>query len=248
MPLTGKIAIVYGAAGPIGSTVAKAFAAAGARVFLAGRTAATLTAVADAIRAAGGVADVVVLDAHDPVAVDEHAAQVVAEAGRLDISFNAVGVNVVQGKPLTEMPLEKFTMPIIESARTQFVTATAAARQMTARGSGVIILLTATAAQESRHQMGGFSVSCAGIEALTRALAGEVGRQGVRVVAIRSNFIPETVPGVTIVDVAKNIKDSLLGRLPRLDELAGTAVFLASDASGAMTGAIVNLSCGAIVD
>jgi 3-oxoacyl-[acyl-carrier protein] reductase len=96
--------------------------------------------------------------------------------------------------------------------------------------------------------MGGFSLACAGIEALTRGLAGEVGRSGVRVVAIRANFTPETYPGVTDDDVAKNISDTLLGRLPRLAEVAGTAVFLASDAAGAMTGAIANLSCGAIVD
>jgi 3-oxoacyl-[acyl-carrier protein] reductase len=100
---------------------------------------------------------------------------------------------------------------------------------------------------ETRHQMGGFNLACACIEALTRSLAGEVGRQGVRVVGIRSNFTPETSPGVTDDDVAQLVKDTLLGRLPRLAEVAGTAVYLASPASGAMTGAVVNLSCGAIV-
>jgi 3-oxoacyl-[acyl-carrier protein] reductase len=248
MQLSGKNAIVYGAAGAIGAPVARAFADAGARVFLVGRTLATLETVASDIRGAGGVADAEVLDAHDSTTVRDHAARVVAEAGSLDISFNAVGINAVQGRPLVDMSVEDFLMPVVESARTQFVTATAAARHMTAAGSGVIVLLTATASMESRHEMGGFSFACAGIEALTRALAGEVGRSGVRVVAIRSNFIPETWPGVTSTDVAQNVKDSLLGRLPLLAELTGTAVFLASDAAGAMTGAIANLSCGAIVD
>jgi NAD(P)-dependent dehydrogenase (short-subunit alcohol dehydrogenase family) len=248
MQLAGKNAVVYGAAGSIGGPVARAFAEAGARVFLTGRTLETLEAVATDSRRAGGAAEVAVLDAHDQAAVDDHAAQLVADAGRLDISFNAVGINVVQGRPLVEMSLDDFLMPVIESARTQFVTATAAARHMTASGSGVIVLLTATASMESRHEMGGFSLACAGIEALTRGLAGEVGRLGVRVVAIRANFTPETLPGVTDDDVAQNVRDTLLGRLPRLAELAGTAVFLASDAAGAMTGAIANLSCGAIVD
>ena len=138
--------------------------------------------------------------------------------------------------------------PITEACRTHFVTASTAARHMTAQGSGVILLLSATSAKESRHQMGGFSLANAGIEALTRSLAGEVGRQGVRVVGIRSNFTPETVPGLTDADVPNLVKDTLLGRLPRLAEVGDTAVYLASAAAGAMTGAVINLSCGAIID
>ncbi|MFG1814222.1 SDR family oxidoreductase [Kribbella sp. NPDC049174] len=87
MMLTGKNAIVYGAAGPIGSAVAKAFAAEGATVHLAGRTQKTLDQVADEIRAAGGQAETGVVDALDEKSVDEHAAAV----GRIDISFNLIG-------------------------------------------------------------------------------------------------------------------------------------------------------------
>jgi NAD(P)-dependent dehydrogenase (short-subunit alcohol dehydrogenase family) len=118
---------------------------------------------------------------------------------------------------------------------------------MTAGGSGVIIMLSATAAKESRHQMGGFNLACAAIEALTRSLAGEVGRQGVRVVGIRPNFTPETVPGMTDDD-PQLVKDTLIDRLPRLAEVGDTAVYVASAGAGAMTGAVVNLSCGAIID
>jgi 3-oxoacyl-[acyl-carrier protein] reductase len=149
--------------------------------------------------------------------------------------------------PLTEIGLDAFLDPVVRLSRTHFVTATAAARQMTAQGSGVIIMLSATSALETRHEMGGFSLANAAIEALTRALAGEVGRKGVRVAGIRSNFTPETYPQVTADDIAPLVHDSLLGRLPLLAEVAGTAVYLASDAAGAMTGAVVNLSCGAII-
>ena len=58
----------------------------------------------------------------------------------------------------------------------------------------------------------------------------------------------ETVPGFTADDAPQNVRDTLLGRLPRLREVAGTAVYLASDAAGAMTGAVINLSCGAVFD
>ena len=66
-------------------------------------------------------------------------------------------------------------------------------------------VLSATSALESRHQMGGFNLACASIEALTRSLAGEVGRYGVRVVALRPNFTPETVPGFTDDDALRTL-------------------------------------------
>ncbi|HEY1177532.1 MAG TPA: SDR family oxidoreductase, partial [Phytomonospora sp.] len=81
---------------------------------------------------------------------------------------NAVMVHAIQNVLLVDMSLD-------------FITATAAARRMAARGSGVIILLSSSAAKESRHELGGFNLACASIEALTRSLAGEVGRKGVRV-------------------------------------------------------------------
>jgi NADP-dependent 3-hydroxy acid dehydrogenase YdfG len=100
MLLQDKTAVVYGAAGAVGSAVATAFAREGAHVFLAGRTATTLEARAAAIRAAGGRADTAVVDALDAPAVEECVDRVVAQTGRLDISFNAVGLDDDQGQPL----------------------------------------------------------------------------------------------------------------------------------------------------
>jgi 3-oxoacyl-[acyl-carrier protein] reductase len=246
--LENKNAIVYGAGGAIGGAVARAYAREGARVFLAGRTLAALEEAAAGIRAQGGTAETAQVDAMDKAAVDAHADQVATTAGSIDISFNAVGIPVVQNIALPEISLDDFLAPVTGLCRTNFLTATAAARHMTAQGSGVIVMLTASSAKETRHQMGGFSLACAAVEALTRSLAGEVGRHGVRVAAMRSNFSPETYPGVSDEDLQPLLKDTLLGRLPTLAELAGTAVYLASDAAGAVTGAVVNLSCGAIID
>lgn len=248
MLLENKNAVVYGAAGSMGRTVSRAFAREGAHVYLAGRTLATLDQVAEQITADGGSATTAQVDAMDRTAVEAHATEVVETAGGIDVSFNAISINDVQNVALVDIELDDFMRPIVEAARTHFITATAAARHMTARGSGVIILLSTTAAMESRHQMGGFNLACAGIEALTRSLAGEVGRQGVRVVGIRPNFTPETAPGMTDDDVPQLVKDTLIGRLPRLAEVGETAVYLASAGAGAMTGALVNLSCGAIID
>jgi 3-oxoacyl-[acyl-carrier protein] reductase len=246
--LENKNAIVYGAAGAIGGAVARAYAREGAKVFMAGRTLATLDEVAADIRARGGAAETAQVDAMDKAAVDAHVDHVATTAGSIDVSFNAVAVDVVQNIPLTEISLEDFLAPVTGICRTNFLTATAAARHMNLQGSGVIVMLTASSAKESRHQMGGFSLANASVEALARSLAGEVGRQGVRVAGLRSNFTPETYPGVRDEDLQPLLKDTLLGRLPRLAELAGTAVYLASDAAGAMTGAMVNLTCGAIID
>ncbi|MCC3761501.1 SDR family oxidoreductase [Glycomyces sp. TRM65418] len=247
MHLQGKNAVVYAAAGHMGGAVARAFAREGARVFLTGRTLETLDALAEEIRAAGGLAETGVVDAMDRDAVDAHASRVVEEAGSLDLSFNAVTVRAVQDLPLTEITLDDFMLPIVDAATTHFITATAAARNMVRQGSGVIILLSATSAKESRHEMGGFNVACAGVEALVRGLAGEVGRHGVRVVGIRPNFTPETAD-LADADVPQLVTDTLLGRLPRLAEVGGTAAYLASDAAGAITGVTLNLSCGAIID
>src|SRR5690348_18257079 len=86
--LHGKNAVIYGAAGAIGSAVARAFAREGARVFLVGRTQSRLDAVADDIHAAGGEAHCTALDALDERAVDAFADDVAAAAGGIDISFN----------------------------------------------------------------------------------------------------------------------------------------------------------------
>lgn len=69
-----------------------------------------------------------------------------------------------------------------------------------------------------------------------------------RVVALRPNFTPETAPEDSLDDIQYLIDGTALGRLPRLAEVAGTAAFMASDRAGAITGAVANLTCGAIVD
>src|SRR5207253_5606872 len=96
MLLENKVAVIYGAGGPIGGAVARAFAREGARVFLAGRTRAKLDTVADAIRATGGVADTAVVDALDERTVDAYVDAVVAQAGSIDISFNLISYGDVQ--------------------------------------------------------------------------------------------------------------------------------------------------------
>lgn len=265
MLLKDKVAIVYGGGGVIGAVVAHSFALAGAEVHLVGRTEAKLAVVARAIEAAGGRAEVMQVDALDERAVCDHADYVNRSAGRIDIAFNAVGVSHVQGVPLSELTLEDYWLPVQVYAQTHFITAKAVAPHMAKQRSGVILTLSTPAGVMAGPGFLGHSVACAGVEALTRHLAGELGELGVRVVGIRSHAIPETVvcgsharevfarvatlSGSSVEQMlAGAASGTLLKRLPSLDQLAGTALFLASDQAGAMTGAIVNLTCGMILD
>jgi len=140
MLLQSKNAIIYGAGGAVGSAVASAFAREGARVFLTGRKLSAVDALAKDISAAGGAAETAEVDALDEQAVENHITAVGAKAGRIDISFNAIGIpqQGIQGIPLTELSVESFSLPITTYARAHFVTARAAARRMVEQRSGVI--------------------------------------------------------------------------------------------------------------
>jgi len=260
MLLTDKTAVIYGAGGRIGSAVARAFAREGARVFLAGRTPSRLDAVAAEIADAGGTAEAAHVDALDPQAITQHLDAIVKQVGRIDISFNAIWIRGdLQGTPLIQMPWEDVTTPALTGVKTHFLTATAAARHMVPQRSGVILTLSSSAGVLSGrdrrfHVTGGFGVACAAIEALSRSLAGELGPQGIRVVCLRPDAIPETwavEPGgdINASGVKPYMEDgTALGRLPTLREVADTAAFMASDWASEMTGTTVNLTCGSIMD
>ncbi len=134
MLLENKTAIVYGAGGMIGAAVGRAFAREGANVYLAGRTRATLDAVAAEIDAAGGTAQTAQVDALDERAVGAHASSVADAAGSIDVTFNAISLGDVQGTPLLEMPLEDYRRPIVVGTTTHLLTARAAARHMVEQG------------------------------------------------------------------------------------------------------------------
>lgn len=125
MQLQEKVAIVYGAARSMGGAVARALASEGAQVHLAGRTLEKVRAVADDIVSRGGSAEAAQVDVDDRDAVERHADDVIAAAGRLDISFNAAGMDAVQESRLVDMSVEDFMTPITEAARRHFITTTA---------------------------------------------------------------------------------------------------------------------------
>jgi NAD(P)-dependent dehydrogenase (short-subunit alcohol dehydrogenase family) len=263
--LVGKTAIVHGGGGAIGGAAALTFAREGARVFLAGRTLTRLQEVADQIHAAGGEVEVAVVDALDAAAVDAHAESVEARTQRVDVVLNAIGLKHVQGKSFADQTLDEFAMPVIGYTRAHFIIAKAASRAMIRQGSGVILALSTPGSVLPGPGFMGYGVACAALEAMTRHLAGELGASGVRAVCLRADAIPDALPRSHSREVFAEVaavhgltpesmlaahaeRDTLLRRLPTLQQVADAAAFYASDRAAATTGAIINLTCGSLVD
>ena len=192
MILKNKNAIIYGAGGSLGSAVAKTLAKEGAKIFLAGRNLLSVQKVANEIIASGGRAEANQVDALDEEAVHHHIESVVQSAATIDISFNAIDLQVVQNIPLVEMSVNDFVRPVNIAMTTQFITATAAAKIMIKQGSGVILSLTATPGGIGYPFTAGFAPACCAIESFSRNLASELGVYGVRAVNIRSAGSPDS--------------------------------------------------------
>jgi 3-oxoacyl-[acyl-carrier protein] reductase len=249
MLLEQKVAVIYGAGGPIGGAMARAFARERARVFLAGRTRATLDRLAEEIRSAGGAAETAVLDALDEPAVDAYVDEVAERAGGVDISVNVIGYGDVQ-RPLTEISVADFLQPITNAMRSQFLTTRAAARHMVRRRSGVVLTFGGGGPQ-TLPGLGGFKVALDAIEGLRRQWACELGEYGIRVVTLKTGGIPESLPedfpGRDTI-VASLEEPTLLRRTATLADVGNVAAFVASDQARTMTSTEVNISCGTIVD
>jgi NAD(P)-dependent dehydrogenase (short-subunit alcohol dehydrogenase family) len=263
MMLKDKVAVIYGAGGAIGGAVARAFAGEGATLFLTGRRLAPVEAVAKDIAAAGGSAEAAAVDALDEQAVDRHLQSVTDKAGRVDISFNAIGVpdRTILGVPLVELDVEQFSLPITAYTRSYFLTARLAARRMVANRSGVIMTVTSIPSRTGTPLQGGYPPAMAAKEALTRDLSAELAPHGIRVVGLRPHGIPETAtlreafePRATALGMTWEQWQELLAsrtharRLSTLAELADVAVFVASDQASGMTGTTVNLTMGSLDD
>jgi NAD(P)-dependent dehydrogenase (short-subunit alcohol dehydrogenase family) len=263
MMLTGKVAVIYGAGGAIGSAVARAFASEGANLFLTGRYVAPVEIVAKDVGSTGGSAEAAEVDALDEQAVEWHLQSVIDTAGRIDVSFNAVGIpdTKILGVPLIEIDLEQFSLPIASYTRSYFLTARLAARHMIPNRSGVIMTVTALHSRTGIPLVGGYGPAMAAKEALTRDLSAELAPQGIRVVGLRPQAMPETrtikeafeprakASGVTWEQWQELLASkSHARRLMTLEEMAHVAVFMASDKASGMTGTTVNLTMGSLND
>jgi NAD(P)-dependent dehydrogenase (short-subunit alcohol dehydrogenase family) len=261
--LAHKRAVIFGAGGAVGSTVAREFAAQGATVFLSGRRRSAVEQVVTDIQRSGGSAHAAEVDALDEQAVQAYLAGVAQEAGSIDIVLNATGPqpkNYGNGTDTLELPLEQFLLPLTTLVPSQFITARAAARHMVRQRAGAILFITAVPAHGSPNSSAVGSAFGA-METLLRCLAMDLGPAGVRVVGIRSGAMVDTrtiqqsvervaqALGISEAQVVSRFEQAtLLKRLPTVTDTARLAAFLASDSARTITGAIVNASSGSVID
>lgn len=258
--LKNKIAVIYGAGG-VGATVAKAFAAEGAKVYLASRNITQLKAVAESD--GSGLINIASLDASDENAVEDHLKQLVDEEGKIDVSFNAIGIPQTghQGTAFIELSVENFLKPVTIYSQSHFITARAAAKYMVSQGEGLILMNTPSPSRISVPFMGGMPSAWSSVEALSRTISAECGSKGVRSVCILTSAMPDT----PLIDEVYNLHANAHGidynqfhaimeskthtkRLTSIQDLAKAAVFLASDDGVAITGTILNLTSGIVVN
>lgn len=250
MLLEGRNAVIYGGGGSIGQALARAFAREGATVHLVGRSQRPLADAAAEIRDTGGAVETAQFDACDEGAVDHHADSVATTTGSLDISVNVISIDETFGTPLVDAPLDEFERPILNAVRSTFVTARAAARHMIKQRSGVILMFGGYGDPLPDFYLGGFQVALSAVDALRRQLAAELGRQGIRVLTLQSNGVPETIrdPDASQTMAESVVSGTLLRRAASLDDVGNVAVFAASDHARTITATKLNITCGGEVD
>lgn len=239
--LSGRHALVIGAGSGIGAASAEGLADFGARVVCADLDGTAAEATAAQIREKGGDAHGTSLDITDPGQIDD----VVGEMPDLDVLVSTPAVNV--RKPLLDVTADEFDRVVRLNLKGNFFAMQSAGRRMVSRGGGSIILFSSIRSQVVEPGQGVYAATKAGTLQMARALAAELGEQGVRANAI--------APGVVETPLTSQIKDqpewyqayadkSALKRWAQPSELVGAVIYLASPASSFVTGSLLFVDGG----
>ncbi len=243
--LDSRIAVVVGAGSGIGAASAAGLAAHGAHVVCADVNLESARATADEITRSGHAADGTWVDITDPASVNEIVQRVVSQHRTLDVLVTTPSINV--RKPILSYADEEFDRVIGLNLKGSFRLLRAAGAVMGKQRRGSIIVFSSIRSQVVEPGQGIYAATKAGLVQMARALAAELGPQGVRVNAI--------APGVVDTPLTRPIKDrpewyaaysakSALGRWASADEMVGPVVFLASEASSFVTGAVLFVDGG----
>jgi len=245
--LEGRVALVTGGSRGIGRAISLALAEAGARVTVSSRKADACDAVVAEIGGAGGEAMTAAGHAGRPEDISRVVAATMERWGRLDILVNNAGTNP-QFAPLTQGEASAFDKVLEVNLKGPWLLTTEAVNAWMGAHGGSVINVASVGGVRPDPMLGMYSASKAALINMTRALARELGPQGIRVNVIapgliRTDFARVLVETPEIHDRA--VARTCLGRLGEPDEMAGAVVWLASDAASYVTGALIVLDGGA---
>ncbi len=240
--LDGKKALVTGASRGIGLAAAVALAQAGAHVTLAARSKDELAAACKDITASGGHADFVVLDVTDSAAVDH----LITNQGPFHVLVNNAGMN--RPKPLVEVTNEDLDDIFDLNVKSVFYASRAVAKSLiAAKQPGSIITISSQMGHVGASNRTVYCASKHALEGMTKALSWELGQKNIRVNTICPTFIETALTKGMFEDPtfkASVVSKIALGRVGHVNEVMGSVVFLASDASSLITGSALMLDGG----
>lgn len=243
MELTGKTALVTGAGRNIGRAIALALAEAGADVVVNTRSnAADGEAAAAEIAAKGRQSLALLADVGDRAALEQLLDTALARFGRLDIVVNNASVR--PHKPFTEMTYGDWRGVLATDLDAAFITARAAAPGMLEQGWGRIVNIGGLQAHQGTHGGAHISAAKVGLEGFTRALATELGPQGIRVNCIVPGMIDTTRDGATTTRAANRLAGIPAGRMGHTADIANLCRFLCTDAGDYISGQTIHVNGG----
>jgi|tagenome__1003787_1003787.scaffolds.fasta_scaffold20944417_2 NAD(P)-dependent dehydrogenase (short-subunit alcohol dehydrogenase family) len=242
--LAGKVAVVTGSGRGIGAAIASRYAQEGAKVVVADIDGENAGAVAERIKDGGGEALAVRTDVSDEGEVERLVAATLEAFGGLHVMLNNAGMVRDAVRHVLDADVAFFDKVIAANLRGHYLCSVAAARHMARHGGGVIITTSSGGATRAHRGMTAYDASKGGIEALTRALALDLAPYNIRVVGLVPGLIaPDDAPPEALARTAATVP---LGRAGKSEDLAGPAVFLASDDAAYLTGSFVTVDGGVL--